>query len=110
MLADAEASLEARLVFVKLGHDCFLLCQITMTKNRNAPAELKARVHEGLVCSGVMLIRFWTVLAFPSHQAVEENQAQLDYNASVAKQDQLAYEMELCVIKLANANKLIDGL
>ena len=59
-----------------------------MTKLRNAQAELKARVHEGLECSGIMLVRFRTVLAFPSHQAVEDKLAQLeaDYNAAVAKQ------------------------
>eukprot|EP00930_Biecheleria_cincta_P008311 TRINITY_DN10972_c0_g5_i1.p1 TRINITY_DN10972_c0_g5~~TRINITY_DN10972_c0_g5_i1.p1 ORF type:complete len:3933 (-),score=932.09 TRINITY_DN10972_c0_g5_i1:47-11569(-) len=59
--------------------------EITMTKLRNAQAELKG---------------------------VEDKLAQLeaDYNGAVAKQDQLAHEMEMCVIKLANANKLIDGL
>ena len=30
-------------------HSCSLLCQITMTKLRNAQAELKARVHECLL-------------------------------------------------------------
>ena len=59
--------------------------EVTMTKLRNAQAELKA---------------------------VEDKLAQLeaDYNDAVAKQEQLAHEMEMCVIKLGNANKLIDGL
>jgi len=33
-----------------------------------------------------------------------------DYNGAVSKQDELTKDMEMCVIKLANARKLIEGL
>jgi len=58
---------------------------ITMKKLRGAQAELKA---------------------------VQEKLAQLeaDFSAAITKQDFLTKEMEMCVIKLGNATKLIDGL
>jgi len=59
--------------------------EITMTKLRGAQAELKT---------------------------VEDKLAKLesDFNGAVTKQDELTKDMEMCVIKLNNANKLIEGL
>jgi len=69
----------------RMLNDAEASLEITMTKLRAAQAELKA---------------------------VEDKLAQLesDFNGAVAKQDQLTHEMEMCVIKLSNANKLIEGL
>jgi dynein heavy chain len=45
-------------------------------------------------------------------KAVEDKIAKLesDYTEAVAKQEQLQKDMDMCVVKLANANKLIEGL
>jgi len=69
----------------KMLADAEASLEITMKKLRAAQAELKG---------------------------VEDKLMQLenDYNASVAKQSELAHEMEVCSLKLANATKLIDGL
>jgi len=69
----------------KMLADAEASLEVTMKKLRGAQAELKD---------------------------VEEKIAKLeaDYNSSVQKQDQLQKDMDMCVIKLGNANKLIEGL
>jgi len=69
----------------KMLADAEASLEVTMSKLRAAQAELKA---------------------------VEDKLAQLeaDYNGAVTKQDELARDMEMCTIKLANASKLIEGL
>jgi dynein heavy chain len=69
----------------KMLADAEASLEVTMTKLRGAQAELKS---------------------------VEDKIAKLeaDYNSSVQKQNQLQKDMDMCVIKLGNANKLIEGL